>query len=260
MLQDAGVSADELTQMLVAQPPTSAGEGRHESGAIRQQPGKVAIDNVPDLVARTGGSEDFRVGGVGLCGSDMSRVQAADGKRRPIHGSWVTRPSVSSTPLGPDVSARAHRSDGCGRAERCLLRLRSMQPRSDLRLCRPAIGGYESPRCPCRAVGCPERVRLDGPRCRPHGSRCASEPTAVAMAALRRLGTALPDTALVIGSGAQGLMMSLVLLERGVVVFADDVNQARIALATDLGCGPGRHRRHSASSPSSSTRWGRRHR
>ncbi len=66
---------------------------------------------------------------------------------------------------------RAHWSDGCGRTERCVLRLRSMQPRLDLGLCRQAIGRHESPRCPRRAVGCPQLVRLDGPRRPLHGSR-----------------------------------------------------------------------------------------
>jgi alcohol dehydrogenase/L-iditol 2-dehydrogenase len=64
------------------------------------------------------------------------------------------------------------------------------------------------------------------------------EPTAVVLAALRRLGTALPTSALVVGVGAQGLIMSLALLERGVTVYAEDVNPDRVALAAALGCLP----------------------
>ena len=62
------------------------------------------------------------------------------------------------------------------------------------------------------------------------------EPATVVLAALRRLKVApLPDAALVVGVGAQGLMMSLVLMDRDVIVYADDVNPGRVAFAADLG-------------------------
>jgi alcohol dehydrogenase/L-iditol 2-dehydrogenase len=61
------------------------------------------------------------------------------------------------------------------------------------------------------------------------------EPTTVVLAALRRLGAPPPDSALVVGIGAQGLMMTLALLERGVSVYAQDVNADRVAFAVELG-------------------------
>ena len=64
------------------------------------------------------------------------------------------------------------------------------------------------------------------------------EPTTVVMAALRRLGPPLPPSALVVGVGAQGLLMSVSLLERGVTVHGYDVNQGRIAFAEGLGVRP----------------------
>jgi alcohol dehydrogenase/L-iditol 2-dehydrogenase len=63
------------------------------------------------------------------------------------------------------------------------------------------------------------------------------EPTTVVMAALRRLGM-VPSQALVVGAGAQGLLMTLLLLERGVEVVAHDVNAERMAFAAGLGAVP----------------------
>ena len=50
--------------------------------------------------------------------------------------------------------------------------------------------------------------------------------------ALRRLPTALPAEALVVGAGAQGLLMSLALQRRDVSVHIADVNRERVAFAT----------------------------
>ena len=61
------------------------------------------------------------------------------------------------------------------------------------------------------------------------------EPTAVVLTALRRLGAPLPASALVVGVGAQGLLMTLALVGRGVEVHAHDVNPDRVALAERLG-------------------------
>jgi alcohol dehydrogenase/L-iditol 2-dehydrogenase len=64
------------------------------------------------------------------------------------------------------------------------------------------------------------------------------EPTTVVMAALRRLGTPVPESVLVVGVGAQGLLMSVALLERGVTVYGHDVNPDRVAFAEGLGVRP----------------------
>jgi alcohol dehydrogenase/L-iditol 2-dehydrogenase len=64
------------------------------------------------------------------------------------------------------------------------------------------------------------------------------EPTSVVISALRRLRSPLPETALVVGVGAQGLLMSLALIERGLSVHVHDVNPDRVAFATGLGAVP----------------------
>jgi alcohol dehydrogenase/L-iditol 2-dehydrogenase len=64
------------------------------------------------------------------------------------------------------------------------------------------------------------------------------EPATVVMAALRRLKTPLPDAALVVGVGAQGLTMSLALMERDVSVYTYDLNPERVAFTAELGASP----------------------
>jgi threonine dehydrogenase-like Zn-dependent dehydrogenase len=64
------------------------------------------------------------------------------------------------------------------------------------------------------------------------------EPTTVVLAALRRLPVPVPNAVFVVGVGAQGLLMSLALLERRVAVHVHDVNADRVAFASDLGATP----------------------
>jgi alcohol dehydrogenase/L-iditol 2-dehydrogenase len=61
------------------------------------------------------------------------------------------------------------------------------------------------------------------------------EPLSVVQAALRRHHEPLPDAALVVGVGPQGLLMSLALLDRGVEVRVHDINPDRVAFAARLG-------------------------
>ena len=61
------------------------------------------------------------------------------------------------------------------------------------------------------------------------------EPLAVVEAALRRLGNPIPASALVIGVGSQGLQMVLSLVARGVPVLAHDVSPGRLAHAATIG-------------------------
>ena len=80
---------------------------------------------------------------------------------------------------------------------------------------------------------------------------------AVVTAALRRLGTPLPASVLVVGVGAQGLLMSLALLDRSVDVHVRDVNPDRVAFAVQLGAtaaAPDQDERASTSSSTPSAR------
>ena len=68
---------------------------------------------------------------------------------------------------------------------------------------------------------------------RPATDLVCIEPLTVVETALSRLPAPLPSSALVVGAGAQGLLMCLALLRRGVAVHAFDINPDRVALATN---------------------------
>jgi alcohol dehydrogenase/L-iditol 2-dehydrogenase len=97
--------------------------------------------------------------------------------------------------------------------------------------------GMNRPGALAERVVVPDRFAWSMPEL-PRADLVCVEPTAVARAALRRLGSPLPDSALVVGVGAQGLVMSLALMERGVEVSAQDVNPDRVAFAVELGAVP----------------------
>jgi alcohol dehydrogenase/L-iditol 2-dehydrogenase len=64
------------------------------------------------------------------------------------------------------------------------------------------------------------------------------EPFTVVETALRRLGRPLPGAALVVGAGAQGVLMCVALLRRGIRVHVVDVNLDRVQFAIGLGAQP----------------------
>ena len=83
------------------QPAASAGEGRHEGGAA-VEPGRIEIGEVPDREPEPG-EVRIAVGGVGLCGSDMSVFS----------GRW------EAPPLSVDHGSRGFRCRRRGRAAAC---------------------------------------------------------------------------------------------------------------------------------------------
>lgn len=200
--------------------------------ALLVKPGTIEIDDVlePEI-----GPDDVRVavGGVGLCGSDLSVFS----------GRWIA-PSYPWI-MGHEAFGTI---DGVG--ERV--------PRSRLGetvVIEPNVACFACPQCErgrtsaCirrqsvgmnRAGALAERVvvpsefawRITG---RDATDLVCVEPLAVVEAALRRLGTPLPASALVVAVGPQGLLMSLAMSRRGVLVYADDLNRDRVAFATTVG-------------------------
>jgi alcohol dehydrogenase/L-iditol 2-dehydrogenase len=176
------------------------------------------------------------VGGVGLCGSDLS---VFSGKWKAPTYPWIMGheafgviealgPGVSPERLGQTVVVEPNlpclACDQCSRGwtSACVERLSVGMNR---------VGAL------AERVVVPDRFAWSMPRV-PVTDLVCVEPTTVAMAALRRLGAPLPDSALVVGVGAQGLVMSLALMERGVEVYAQDVNPDRVAFAVELGAVP----------------------
>jgi len=203
--------------------------------AVLVRPGEVVIDEIRDPEV---GPDDvsIAVGGVGLCGSDLSVFSGtwmapsypwvmgheAFGVVEAI-GRNVPRSRLGQTVVvEPNIACLACEQCGRGRTSACVAR---------------QSVGMNRPGALAERLVIPNRFAWAMSSSIPEDLVCV-EPTTVVMAALRRLSTPLPDSVLVVGVGAQGLLMSTALIERGVTVFGYDVNPRRIAFAGRLGAQP----------------------
>lgn len=203
--------------------------------ALLVEPGSLVVDDVPDPEPGSG-EVLIAVGGVGLCGSDAS---VFSGKWKAPTYPWIMGHEafgviealgrgVSPDRLGqtvviePNIPCFACPQCDRGWTSACIDRLSV---------------GMNRPGALAERVVVPDRFAWSMPGV-PDTDLVCVEPTTVALAALRRLGAPLPDSALVVGVGAQGLVMSLALMERGVEVYAQDVNPDRVAFAIELGAVP----------------------
>lgn len=200
--------------------------------ALLVEPGKVVVGDVPDPEPGDG-EVRIAVRGVGLCGSDASVFTGRwDAPSYP----WImgheafgvieaVGPGVPADRVGeivvvePNAPCRTCDQCGLGRTSAC-------RNRSSL--------GMNRPGALAELLVVPGRCAWSMPAL-PEEDLVCVEPATVVVAALRRLGTPPPDEVLVVGIGAQGMMMTLVLADRGVAVFGADVNPQRVAFATSLG-------------------------
>jgi alcohol dehydrogenase/L-iditol 2-dehydrogenase len=200
--------------------------------ALLVRPGVIVVDDVADPLP---GPDDvlIRVGGVGLCGSDASL----------FHGTWEA-PTYPWLP-GHEAFGRVEAVGGRVPSER-VGELVVIEPNIACLRCRPCEQGRTSSCTQRQSVGMnrpgalAEKVVVPSPFAWTVGAGAATdlvciEPLTVVESALHRLVAPLPDSALVVGVGSQGLLMCLALLRRGVDVQVIDINPARIALATALG-------------------------
>lgn len=203
--------------------------------AMLLEPGRLVIADVPDPEPEPG-EVLIAVGGVGLCGSDMS---VFTGRWTAPAYPWIMGHEAYGVieALGPGVSP--HR----------LGQTVVVEPNVPCFACHQCDRGWTSACISRRSIGMnrpgalAERMVIPEPFAWampdvPVTDLVCVEPSAVAVAALRRLGAPLPDSALIVGVGAQGLVMSLALMERGVTVFAQDINPERVSFAGDLGALP----------------------
>jgi 2-desacetyl-2-hydroxyethyl bacteriochlorophyllide A dehydrogenase len=202
--------------------------------ALLVRAGQIVIDEVPEP---TVGPEDvmIAVGGVGLCGSDLSV----------FHGRWAA-PSYPWI-MGHEAFGTIEAVGANVSAER-IGEVVVVEPNAACFSCPHCERGRTSACARRQSVGMnrvgalaeklvvPSRFawRLVG-----RGARdlVCVEPLAVAVAALRRLAirSPLPPAALVVGVGPQGLLMSLALIARGVRVHVLDLQAERVAFATTIG-------------------------
>lgn len=202
--------------------------------ALLVEPGKVVVDEIPDPEP---GPDEVRiaVGGVGLCGSDQS---VFSGKWPVRDYPWImgheafgvieaVGPGVPDERVGEMVVVEPNVA--CFECEVCEVGLTSAcRGRESL--------GMNRPGALAEAVVVSSRFAWPAPQA-PATDLVCVEPATVASAALRRLRMPLPDAALVVGAGAQGLTMALTLMNRGVEVFVRDINEHRVAFAAELGAG-----------------------
>ena len=211
--------------------------------ALLVEPGRIVIDEIPTPDVGPG-EVAIAVRGVGLCGSDLSVFS----------GKWTT-PS-SPWVMGHEAFGLIEAvGDGvpAGRIGQAVV----IEPNIACLTCHQCRRGWTSACATRQSVGMnrpgalAERLVVPGHfawrinEMDPTDLVCV-EPTTVVLAALRRLGAALPESVMVVGVGAQGLLMSLALLDRGVEVHVFDVNTERVAFASSLGAHPatddvGRH-------------------
>ena len=203
--------------------------------ALLVRPGEVVIDEIPDPIV---GPDDvgIAVGGVGLCGSDVS---VFSGKWAAPSYPWVMGHEAFGT---IDVTGGNVPPDRLGQTV-------VIEPNLPCLACELCHRGRTSACVARQSVGMnrpgalAERVVVPSRFAWPIGTSASEdlvcvEPTTVVTAALRRLDTSLPESVMVVGVGAVGLLMSVTLLERGVTVHGYDVNPARIAFARGLGVRP----------------------
>lgn len=199
--------------------------------ALLLEPGKIEVHDVaePDV-----GPGDVRIAvqGVGLCGSDLS---VFSGRWTTPSFPWVMGHEAFGTveAVGDGVpSERIGQMVVVEPNVACFSCLQCEQGRTSACEARQSVGMNRQGALAERLV-VPSRFAWPLSGVSDEDLVCV-EPATVVLAALRRLGTPLPGSALVIGVGAQGLLMSLVLVGRGVDVYAYDVNPERVAFAETL--------------------------
>ena len=200
--------------------------------ALLVEPGKIEVGEVPEPDV---GPSDVRIAvhGVGLCGSDLS---VFSGRWAAPSFPWVMGHEAFGTveAVGEDVpSERIGQMVAVEPNVACFSCSQCQEGRTSACEVRQSVGMNRQGALAERLV-VPSRFAWPLSGVSDEDMVCV-EPTTVVLAALRRLGTSLPGSALVIGVGAQGLLMSLVLVGRGVDVHAYDVNRERAAFAETIG-------------------------
>jgi 2-desacetyl-2-hydroxyethyl bacteriochlorophyllide A dehydrogenase len=200
--------------------------------ALLIRPGEIVIDDVPEPEFGAG-EVRIAVGGVGLCGSDLSVFSGAwNAPSYPWIMGHEAFGKVEAVGAGVDPG-RIGQTVVVEPNVACLSCPQCRRGVTSACVARQSVG-MNRPGALAERLVIPSRFAWPISGVAPSDLVCV-EPTTVVTAALRRLGVAPPATVLVVGVGAQGLLMALALVERGVEVQVRDVNQARVALAAGLG-------------------------
>jgi alcohol dehydrogenase/L-iditol 2-dehydrogenase len=202
--------------------------------ALLVSPGKLEVRDVPDP---TPGPDEvrIRVGGVGLCGSDIS---VFSGKWQAPSLPWTMGHEAFGTieSVGPGIAAsREGETVVLEPNIVCLECAQCRQGRTSACERRQSVG-MNRPGALAELLVVPGRFAWPIKIAEPATLACI-EPFTVVETALRRLGRPLAGSALVVGAGAQGTLMCLALLRRGLRVQVADTNEDRVQFAFGLGAG-----------------------
>ncbi len=203
--------------------------------ALLIEPGRVEVDDVPDPVPGLG---EVRVAvyGVGLCGSDSA---VFSGRWSPPGYPWImgheaigvidaVGEGVSTARLGEPVAVEPNLV--CLSCRQCR---RGWTSACELR----QSLGMNRAGALCERLVVPSRFAWSTAGLTITDRLCV-EPMTVVCAALRRLGQPSVEQALVVGLGAQGMLMALALLGRGISVAVVDTDTDRVAFAAAHGAEP----------------------
>lgn len=203
--------------------------------ALLVEPGRIELAEVPDPNPGPGELQ-IAVRGVGLCGSDLS---VFSGRWQAPSYPWImgheafgvveaVGPGVAEDRLGQTVVVEPNVV--------CFVCALCESGRTSACASRQSIG-MNRPGALAEKLVVPSAFAWPAPAVDATDLVCV-EPTTVAVAGLRRAGDPLPDEVSVVGVGALGLLVTLVLRERGAEVYAVDTNPDRARFAAELGAGP----------------------
>jgi 2-desacetyl-2-hydroxyethyl bacteriochlorophyllide A dehydrogenase len=178
-----------------------------------------------------------RVRGVGICGSDLALLSGA----RPA----PARPWVPGHEAFGEVVAAGPLADQARVGQRVVIEpnypcLRCPACRAGLtsRCQDRVIVGFTAPGVLAEYVTVPARFAWPVPAGWSDADAVCAEPLAVALAAIRRSGIEPGSRCLVVGAGAQGTLLSMALVSRGITPYLLEPDEARRRLAASLGAEP----------------------
>jgi (R,R)-butanediol dehydrogenase / meso-butanediol dehydrogenase / diacetyl reductase len=174
--------------------------------------GQVAVEQVP-CPAPESGEVLVEIAECGICGSDLHMVFERYAKPGAILGhewSGIVAAAPGDSSWTPGDRVVGNPSPGCGTCRPC----RRGRPSVCLNRVSPDLGGYRGAFCQYKTVMADSLIRI--PDSLPTRVAALTEPTAIALHALRLADVRPDDRVLVTGAGPVGLLLVTVLRVQGI--------------------------------------------
>ncbi len=208
---------------------------------LESAPWSLRVDDDWPEPRADSGQVIVRVQGVGICGSDLALLS---GERPAPAYPWLPGHEAAGEIVaaggGVDPARLGQRvviepNYPCLRCPACRAGLTSMCPDR-------AIVGFTVPGVLAEYIAVPARYAWPVPDGWSDKDAVCAEPLTVALAAIRRSGVTAGQRCLVVGAGAQGLLLCLALAARGITPYVLEPDEPRRELAVSAGAraaGPG---------------------